>query len=101
MVPISCRAARSRKSGPADTEVVVFRLLGSKAVYEKDKRGDQALVSFDYPVAVVAMPGAQPIGFYTIHGLKKGEPRDADGRDRSVRDWVARFMDSPRSAAGR
>ena len=85
----------------SQAQVVVFRLLGSTLVYEVNKRGDRELVSFDYPVAVVAMPGAQPIGFYTIHGLKKGEPRDADGRDRSVRDWVARFMDSPRSAAGR
>jgi hypothetical protein len=91
----------ARKAGPADSEVVVFCILGMRPVYERNKRGLQDLVGFDYPVAVVAMPGATPVGLYTIHGLKNGEPRDQDGRDRSVRDWVVRFMDAPASAVGR
>lgn len=85
----------SLQAGPDDTAVVVFFFLESK--YGQDQARNREW--FDEQIAVVAMPGARPIGLFTVRSidrLLKNRPEEpSDKQDKLLAEWVENFLDNP------
>jgi hypothetical protein len=97
--PAQQKLSKDRQATKQDTEALVVFVLDSKHVQKRQYE------RVDHTVALVAMPGARPVGTFLIRGQKYPQDRAVRGKAKrpdsgqEIADWVSRFLDSPEQSA--
>jgi hypothetical protein len=102
--PAQRELPKHMQAGPKDTEVLMAMFVNTD--YITEPKSAPQTERFDYELALYAMPGARPVGFYRIRGETLDYHRDRHAPNAKSADavkeiaaWLKRFVESPLSVA--